>query len=636
MKIKTLSFDNLVLDVVNETADDNSDMHKRLIKGISGQFDSGNLSAIMGMSGSGKTSLINVLSGHIRPTSMTHGCVLFEGMPRSPKRWLSQMAFLEQDDWIVPGQTVWEYIHFQISCRSRHCEGKAVNALVSKIMNDLHISNIRDTKLDSISGGERKRVMIAVELALEPEVLILDEPTTGLDSHLALELVCMVKKYAVEQNKIVVMTVHQPGSAMFEMFDTLLFVHKGVCVYSGPVCDVEEFFNFLGIERTEDLSKPEFLFEIFSENSVFPSYLKYQPVMDQLTRQAMDDSYSRVAHKRLRIGNDHIILLDTRPSNVYLLFKRILVLDWRHRKLQKIVGIEFLYLIFFCLGRFYTELSAAFTEIGVDARLSPGGLLSLCHRLFGSHRFPGICEALCHSLYLFPLLLTLVSPRSAISRKDYLSRESEKGVYTAMTLYLALVLSDSLYGAIRSLLFIALLIAFGLGPGLTPSLVYFIFTGIFLSTVFMLLFKCLTPSRILHTTLISAFKVGLVFFGRPHAIRLAVKAMGNTPLAPLKHLFSFWCHLPHETYSRSGLIRRMLAGKCSEEYERFIKAILNLPEPGSAASITKAEKAHVLDGGYPDYFLLAILSLSAILTATLSILLLTRRFSPKLRLLLSK
>jgi ATP-binding cassette, subfamily G (WHITE), member 1 len=637
MRVKTLSFRNLILDVLNEASDGHAGTHKRLIKGISGEFNSGRLSVIMGISGSGKTSLINLLSGRINSGSRTHGQVLFDGAPRDPRRWLRQMAFLEQDDWIVSGQTVREYIHFQISCRIMLYERKAINTLVHKIMNDLHITHIKDTKLENISGGERKRVMIAVELALEPEVLILDEPTTGLDSHLALELVFMAKKYAAEQNKIVVMTVHQPGSAMFEMFDDLMFVHEGVSVYLGPVSEMEPFFSSLGILRIEGLSKPEFLFELFSETSVFPSYMEYKPVVKAMTERAAEGGHSEVGHRQLKDRNDSVVLFHFQPSNALLLFKRILVLDWRHLKLQKLVVIEALYLAFFCVGRFYMELGTALSDAGMEGVTIPGNMLALSRKRFGDHCFSSVCEAVSHSLYLFPLMLTLVSPRSAMPKKDYLSRESEKGVYTAVTLYFAVVLSDFFYGIIRGLIFVVILAALGLGPGFTPSLIYFIFAGLLLATVLMAFFKCLTPSKILHTTLISALKIGLVFFGRPYSVCQAVKAMSNTPVADLKHLSLLWCHLPHEIHVRAGLTRRLLSKETDEEYDRFIRLILKHPELElSSSEIVKAEKLCLLDGRYHDNFLLLALLFSMSLTSVLSILLLTRRFSPKLRLALSR
>ena len=244
----SLEFDDIVLEVVNK--DVGSSMYrKRLINGVSGKFESGKVTAVMGPSGSCKTTLIDLLSGRVESGSMSHGRVTYKGKERATKQWLSEIAYLEQDHCTFSQQTVYQYIRDSLQLRNNGKSSKELELIISNMMVQFELDKIQNVLMSAISGGERKRVMIAVEIALEREVIFLDEPTSGLDSHLSLELVSMLKEYASKKNKIVVMTVHQPRSGLFELFDDLIFLYKGVAIYQGPATSVDGFFESKGMRK---------------------------------------------------------------------------------------------------------------------------------------------------------------------------------------------------------------------------------------------------------------------------------------------------------------------------------------------------------------------------------------------------
>ena len=121
---------------------------------------------------------------------------------------------------------------------------------------------IGGTILKGISGGERKRTSIAFELLSDPQVLFLDEPTSGLDSLTAYIIVRHLKQLAVNQNKTVIMTIHQPNHDIFEMFDRLVLMVEGRLVYQGPAKDSVNYFSEMGFKCIENANPPDYFMSI--------------------------------------------------------------------------------------------------------------------------------------------------------------------------------------------------------------------------------------------------------------------------------------------------------------------------------------------------------------------------------------
>ncbi|KAI8823569.1 P-loop containing nucleoside triphosphate hydrolase protein [Fimicolochytrium jonesii] len=216
------------------------DQERVLLDGVSGEVKTGELVAIMGSSGAGKTTLLNCLSGRIS-TGKLNGDVALNGRPRNPKQWKKLMAFVEQDDHLYSNLTVRETLQFAARLRLSPQEYPTMaerDAEAEKVLKSLRLTKAADTHIGDgltrgVSGGERKRTAIGQEIVGNPRVLFLDEPTSGLDSNSAFAILENVKKEAMRTNRIVLLTIHQPSYEIMELFSTVIFLAEGTVAYMG-------------------------------------------------------------------------------------------------------------------------------------------------------------------------------------------------------------------------------------------------------------------------------------------------------------------------------------------------------------------------------------------------------------------
>ncbi|KAJ3322919.1 ATP-binding cassette sub- G member 2 [Boothiomyces sp. JEL0866] len=237
---------------------------KQVLHNMSGEVLSGQVLGIMGGSGAGKSTLLNVLAGRIGPGELT-GDILFKGRPRNPTTWKTDCAYVEQADLMFANLTVQETLDYSARFRLPHYFSK--DERVNEIIMDLGLNNCRNTVIGDenvrgISGGERKRVSIGVEIVTTPDIIFLDEPTSGLDSFNAFNLVEMVKKLALKQNKMVVMTVHQPRTDIIELFDNILLLSAGETLWLGSTSDALEHFGKLGYSIPAKTNPSDFFLDI--------------------------------------------------------------------------------------------------------------------------------------------------------------------------------------------------------------------------------------------------------------------------------------------------------------------------------------------------------------------------------------
>ena len=230
----TLTWRNLGFSVpVKKTKKD-----KVILSECSGEVQSGQVVAIMGGSGAGKSTLLNILSGRLGKGKLT-GEILVNGAKRDPGNWKKQCAFVEQDDLLFRNLSVTETLRYSAMLRLPRSVSLAEKRLrVEQIIMQLGLNSCRDTKIGDaqnkgISGGERKRVSIGVELITEPDILFLDEPTSGLDAFNAFNVIENLKNLAMEQSKIIVLTIHQPRTDILELFDKIILLSIGKPVWFG-------------------------------------------------------------------------------------------------------------------------------------------------------------------------------------------------------------------------------------------------------------------------------------------------------------------------------------------------------------------------------------------------------------------
>ena len=194
--------------------------------------ESGNLVGVLGGSGVGKTTLLNVLSGITKPQSgevMINGYNLYSEEDRIHLNGV--IGFVPQDDLLIEELSVWQNLYYSARmCLDNLSEDRLLEA-VNRTLAELDLEEIRNLKVGNtlnkvISGGQRKRLNIALELIREPTILFVDEPTSGLSS-VDSETVMNLLKEQADRGKLVIINIHQPGSELYKMFDKIMIIDKG-------------------------------------------------------------------------------------------------------------------------------------------------------------------------------------------------------------------------------------------------------------------------------------------------------------------------------------------------------------------------------------------------------------------------
>ncbi|KAK1791452.1 hypothetical protein P4O66_013463, partial [Electrophorus voltai] len=248
-------------------------MEKEVLKDVSGIMKSG-MNAIMGPTGSGKTSLLDVLAGRKDPKGLKSGQVLVDNSIMTTRIRLSA-AYVVQNDVLMGTLTVKENLTFSANLRLSPADYTSLDKAekVDSVIQELGLKDCADTKIGTeflrgVSGGERKRCSIGMELITSPSLLFLDEPTTGLDSNTASAIVALLHNLS-RKGKTVIFSIHQPRFSIFRQFDHLTLLNKGEVVYAAAADQAISYFEGLGY-KCEPFNNPaDFFLDITNEN-LFP------------------------------------------------------------------------------------------------------------------------------------------------------------------------------------------------------------------------------------------------------------------------------------------------------------------------------------------------------------------------------
>ncbi len=284
------------------------------LRNINIHEQSGKMVAIMGGSGAGKTTLLNVLSGIVAPTN---GNILINGVDIHKETELVKgiVGYIPQDDLLIEELTVYENLYYNTKLIYRDLNEQEISEKVSKVLQSLGLFHIKDLKVGNplnkkISGGQRKRLNIGLELIREPAILFVDEPTSGLSSRDSENVMELLRELAV-RGKLIFVVIHQPSSEIYKMFDNVVILDEGgYQIYYGNPVEAVIYFKTLDNQINSNIGEcptcgnvnPETIFSII-ESRIVDEYGR-PTASRKVMPQEWNDHY-RQRHKGVEATEDY-------------------------------------------------------------------------------------------------------------------------------------------------------------------------------------------------------------------------------------------------------------------------------------------------------------------------------------------
>ncbi|KAF7225459.1 ATP-binding cassette sub-family G member 2-like [Nothobranchius furzeri] len=253
------------------------------------------LNAVLGPTGSGKSSFLDILAARKDPAGLS-GKVLIDGAPQPPNfKCLS--GYVVQDDVVMGTLTVRQNLSFSAALRlPSSVPQKEKEARVNHLLKELGLTKVADSKVGTqmsrgVSGGERKRTNIGMELIIDPAVLFLDEPTTGLDASTANSVLLLLKRMASD-GRTIIMSIHQPRYSIYRLFDSLTLLVGGRMVYHGPAPNALDYFTNIGYPCEPHNNPADFFLDVLNGDLTGPTKAHTSAGLDLelgATRQSIEE-----------------------------------------------------------------------------------------------------------------------------------------------------------------------------------------------------------------------------------------------------------------------------------------------------------------------------------------------------------
>eukprot|EP00126_Sphaerothecum_destruens_P012373 Sdes_comp21223_c0_seq1m19876 len=430
---------------------------KELLKGVTGSIKPGEMTALMGPSGAGKSTLLDVIAGR-KSTGTITGSLLFNGKERRLD-FNRICGYVQQKDILLGALTVRSLLQYCARLRLPVLISEEVkNKKVEEIIVQLDLQNcanvvIGTAKTRGISGGQAKRVNIAIELITSPSILFLDEPTSGLDSATSFEIMKTVRRIC-ESGVSVVCTIHQPSSDIFRLFDRLLLLVDGETVYLGSALKAQNYCEELGYTKPDGMNAPDFIIAVVSRDQTLVKGPDHPPnFFAQIYKESALAQLRKISTKRavettqsIELKSQPVLYINSASDNTKTLISRVVAVNRSSPGylLKRVIATVFVALVFLTVYR-----NSPKNDQG-ERNLFSILVLSLVFFLFVAHEYIG------------PI----------IEERLFVERERSSAAYQSISYYLSHVVVEFPISLLRTF-FWSIIIYFGVGLEITAPQFFF-------------------------------------------------------------------------------------------------------------------------------------------------------------------
>lgn len=227
---------------------------KKILSELTLSIERGEFIAIVGCSGAGKTTLMNILSGYNKPSK---GRVYVEGLDvlKEEEYFKGKIAYVPQEEILDQTLTLYKSLEYSLKLRMKNVSKKEIKKTVGYVLKTLELSHVKNTMIKNLSGGEKKRASIATEMLSDPNLFLLDEPTSGLDANIEKKIMLKLREIA-DTGKTIIMTAHTVSN--LHLCDKIMFMGtEGRICYFGPYKDIFKYFDVKEFVEIYDILKAD-------------------------------------------------------------------------------------------------------------------------------------------------------------------------------------------------------------------------------------------------------------------------------------------------------------------------------------------------------------------------------------------
>ncbi|XP_068597293.1 ATP-binding cassette sub-family G member 5 [Brachionichthys hirsutus] len=403
---------------------------RQILNDVSFHVDGGQIMGILGNSGSGKTTLLDAIAGRIGNSGTLLGEVFINGRKMKREEYQDCFSYVLQSDNLLSYLTVEETLTYTAQLALRKHSAEAIKKKVSAVMAELSLTHVAHNVIGGrvfpgISGGERRRVSIASQLLQDPRVILLDEPTTGLDSMTANQIVVLLAELA-KRNRIVIVTIHQPRSELFKVFSRIAIMSGGELVFCGQPGEMVDFFGQCGYECPEYCNP----FDIYVDFTSVDTRNSEREAATFSRMHEIASSYRRSAVYRSMLGQMERSLQRTDKPEVPFKSKEspsgAAKLQVLLRRTTRNLSRDRIGVLMRLSQNLIYGLFVAFFVIHLDMDVSKGAVqdrIGIIYQCIGASPYTGMLNAVA----LFPVLRAIGD------------QESQDGLYSKWQMFLAYI-----------------------------------------------------------------------------------------------------------------------------------------------------------------------------------------------------